>query len=131
MQVLQTRYHKINFSSFGTPCTSLYGQFMVIAGLGHLEYRFGVPERVDKHNIVSEDETVIISVRDVEDVPNDVDIATVGRVETFPNKYPADYIYLYEIEQDNIEDEDVKKEISEAYDKVGATAKLTGKQKWL
>ena len=41
---------------------------MVIAGLGHLEYRFGVPERVDQHKVVSEDETVIISVRHTEDV---------------------------------------------------------------
>ena len=100
---------------------------MVIAGLGHLEYRFGVPERVDHHKVVSEDETVIISVRHTEDVPDDVDIATVGKVETFKNQYPGDYIYLYEMEEENNEDEEVKKEISEAYDKVGATAKLTGR----
>lgn len=38
-------------------------RLLVIAGLGHLEYRFGVPERVDRHQLVHEDRTCIVTVR--------------------------------------------------------------------
>ena len=93
----------------------------MIAGLGHLEYKFGVPERVAQHNLISDDETCIITVRDMEDLPVAIDISSIGKVEKFENVYPADYIYLF-----NEEEKEIKTEISAAYDKVGATAKYTG-----
>ena len=86
-------------------------------------FRFGVPERVDSHNIVKKDETCIISVRDIDDVENNDDI---GKVDKFSNKYPGDYIYLYKMDLEETENEDVKNEISTAYDKVGATANISG-----
>ena len=45
-------------------------KFLVIAGLGHLEYRFGVPERVDRHGLLAPERTVIVSVRSTADFPD-------------------------------------------------------------
>ena len=36
---------------------------LVIAGSGHIDYRFGVPERVDRYGLVPIDQTCIITVR--------------------------------------------------------------------
>ena len=100
-------------------------KFLVIAGLGHLEYRFGVPERVDRHGLVAPDRTVIVSVRNTADFPDhETEAESIGRVEKFEQKYPGDYIYMYTDTED--EGEDVKHEISAAYDKVGSTAKMEG-----
>ena len=99
-------------------------KFLVIAGLGHLEYRFGVPERVDRHGLVTPDRTVIVSVRNTADFPDhETEAESIGRVDKFEQKYPGDYIYMY---TDDDEGEDVKNEISAAYDKVGSTAKMEG-----
>ena len=99
-------------------------KLLVIAGLGHLEHRFGVPERVDQHNIISEDETCIITVRDVADLATDQPLQGLGKVEMFDIQYPGDYIFLY---KELPEEADTKVEISAAYDKVAQTAKIEGK----
>ncbi len=36
---------------------------LVIAGSGHIDYRFGVPERVDRYGLVPKDQTCIVTVR--------------------------------------------------------------------
>ena len=46
-------------------------KLLVIAGLGHLEHRLGVPERVDQHQIISQEQTAIITVRDMADLPSE------------------------------------------------------------
>ena len=38
-------------------------KFLVIAGSGHIDYRFGVPERVDSFNLIPKEETIILTVR--------------------------------------------------------------------
>ena len=98
-------------------------KLLVIAGLGHLEYRLGVPERVDRHDILSREEAAIITVRDIADLPSQESLEGLGRVEQFEFSYPGDYILLYE---DPPEAEDVKEEISAAYDRVAQTANLEG-----
>ena len=98
-------------------------KFLVIAGLGHLEYRFGVPERVDLHDIMAKDETCIITVRDMADLPNEEPLEDLGKVDRFEVSYPGDYILLY---SDVPEETDLKEEIAAAYDKVAHTAKLEG-----
>jgi uncharacterized iron-regulated protein len=37
--------------------------FLVIAGSGHIDYRFGVPERVDRYGLVPRERTGIVTVR--------------------------------------------------------------------
>ena len=59
----------------------------------------------------------------MEDLPSAIDISSIGKIEKFENVYPGDYIYLY-----NEEEKEIKTEISAAYDKVGATAKFTGRE---
>ena len=103
-------------------------KLLVIAGLGHLEYRLGVPERVDQHNILSQEESVIITVRDLADLPSQEHLQDVGRVDQFDVSYPGDYILLYEDPPEAPETEAVKEEISAAYDKVANTASLEGEQ---
>ena len=98
---------------------------LVIAGLGHLEHGFGVPERVERHNMMAEDQSCIITVRDIADLDTDQPLEGLGKVDVFEVQYPGDYILLYE---DPPEESDVKEEISAAYDKVAETAKLEG---WL
>ena len=96
---------------------------LVIAGLGHLEHGFGVPERVDRHNMMAEDQSCIITVRDIADLDTDQPLEGLGKVEVFEVQYPGDYILLYE---NPPEESDVKEEISAAYDKVAETAKIEG-----
>ena len=71
-------------------------KLLVIAGLGHLEYRLGVPERVEQHNILSQEESAIITVRDLADLPSQEHLQGLGRVDQFEFSYPGDYILLYE-----------------------------------
>ena len=88
--------------------------------MGHLDHRFGVPERVDSHSIVSRSETCIITVRDVDNEPENVHACQIGRVERFGEKYPGDFIFLFSSSE--AEQEEIKSEISAAYDKVGSSA---------
>ena len=92
----------------------------MIAGLGHLEHRFGVPERVDSHNVIAREQTCIISVRDTQDLAKDIEDSQVGRVDKFKEAFPGDYIYLYDSDDSNVKDE-----ISAAYDKVDANSDLS------
>ena len=98
-------------------------KLLVIAGLGHLEYRLGVPERVDQHQIISRDQSAIITVRDLAEIPSQEHLEGLGRVDQFDFSYPGDYVLLYE---DPPEAEDVKEEISAAYDRVAHTANIEG-----
>ena len=98
-------------------------KLLVIAGLGHLEYRLGVPERVDRYDILPREEAAIITVRDIADLPSREHLEDLGKVEQFEFSHPGDYILLYE---DPPEAEDVKEEISAAYDRVAQTANLEG-----
>ena len=101
-------------------------KLLVIAGLGHLEYRLGVPERVEQHNILSQEESAIITVRDLADLPSQEHLQGLGRVDQFEFSYPGDYILLYEDPPEAPQTEAVKEEISAAYDKVAGTASLEG-----
>ena len=98
-------------------------KLLVIAGLGHLEYRLGVPERVDRHDILSQEKAAIITVRDIADLPSQEHLQDLGRIDQFDFSYPGDYILLYE---DPPEADDVKEEISAAYDRVAQTANIEG-----
>ena len=95
----------------------------MIAGLGHLEHGFGVPERVDRHHLIEENQSCIITVRDRADLDTDQPLEGLGKVDMFEVQYPGDYILLYE---DTPEESDVKEEISAAYDRVAETAKIEG-----
>ena len=97
---------------------------LVIAGLGHLEYRLGVPERVDQHQILPRDQSAIITVRDVADLPSQDNLQGLGKVDQFEFSYPGDYVLLYEHPPED--PPEVKEEISAAYDRVAGTASLEG-----
>jgi len=124
-------------------------RFLVICGSGHCEYRFGVPERVDKTNVISMDETCIISTRHMDHYeiswasstcdPQEVDVPLVDgpfeKVEAFETPFPADLIFFYggddapsepTKDEPSNEDERIKGEIADAYDAVGDTAHLPG-----
>ena len=101
-------------------------KLLVIAGLGHLEYRLGVPERVDQHQIISQEQTAIITVRDMADLPSQDHLEGLGKIDQFEFSYPGDYILRYEDPPEAPEAEDVKEEISAAYDKVAHTASIEG-----
>jgi len=99
-------------------------KFLVIAGSGHVDYRFGVPERLDRMNIFPRDQTCIITVRDGAEVEC-IENREFGKVERFENCYPGDYVFIYEEDVPD-EDDQVKQEISAAYDKVASTAQISG-----
>ena len=71
---------------------------------------------------------MFLIVRDQESLPRDVEMDSIGRVDKFSRQYPGEYIYLYRDGEEDREEaeDDVKTEISAAYDKVGATAQLQG-----
>merc|ERR1719167_76953 len=85
-------------------------KFLVIAGTGHIDYRFGVPERLDKMNLVPKSDTCIITVRNGADVDYHEN-EEFGKVSKFETNYPGDYVLLYEDEEEN-DDDVVKNEIS-------------------
>jgi len=99
-------------------------KFLVIAGTGHIDYRFGVPERLDKMNLVPKSDTCIITVRNGAEVDYHEN-EEFGKVSKFETNYPGDYVLLYEDEEEN-DDDVVKNEISAAYDKVASTAQISG-----
>ena len=102
-------------------------KLLVIAGLGHLEYRLGVPERVDRHDILSQEKAAIITVRDIADLPSQEHLQDLGRIDQFDFSYPGDYILLYEDPPEAVEAPEVKEEISAAYDRVAHTASIEGR----
>jgi len=102
-------------------------KFMVIAGSGHVDFRFGVPERLDRFNLMPRDQTCIITVRDGAEVEF-IENQEFGKVDKFENTFPGDYIFLYDedIEKTVEDGEVVKNEISAAYDKIASTAQISG-----
>merc|ERR1712106_63119 len=107
----------------GMERSGLGDKFLVIAGSGHVDYRFGVPERLDRLNLLPRNETCIVTVRDGAEVDFEEN-HEFGKVDKFENCYPGDYVLIYE---DDVEDGDqVKNEISAAYDKVASTAQISG-----
>jgi arsenite methyltransferase len=108
-------------------------KFLVIAGNGHLLHYCGVPERVFRDNtdltaqsclVISESTTS----HDVGDTADD----TITMRKALRSRFgeegsnPADYVYLYEIPQQLLEEWSVKEETKNAYDRVGETANLPG-----
>jgi len=151
-------------------------RILVICGAGHCEYRFGVPERVDAAAVMPKDQSCVISTRHVDHYEidwksdelnaTDDDVPLVlGRegpfenVEEFETKHPADLIYFYEDEENDLDEsaranydsegkteaveaaskdnahapssnpDQIKSEIADAYNQVGQTAHIEGDSK--
>ena len=60
------------------------------------------------------------------DLPSQDHLEGLGKIDQFEFSYPGDYILLYEDPPEAPEAEDVKEEISAAYDKVAHTASIEG-----
>jgi len=108
---------------------SIEDKFFIICGSGHLEYGFGVPERLD--SVVNRKDTCSITARQLEETEGDLESKQLRDaliVEEFGpnNKFPSDIVFLYQDDMENIEDEEIKAEIAEAYNKVGDTANRKG-----
>jgi len=102
-------------------------KFLVIAGSGHVDFRFGVPERLDRMNLFPKDQTCVITVRDGSQVEYRENME-FGKVDKFENCFPGDYVFIFNSEKEDSDDKDnqVKQEISSAYDKVASTAQISG-----
>jgi len=105
--------------------TDTSDKFLVLAGAGHIDYRFGVPERVDSLNLVPKEETLILTVRD-KDALTFTENSDLLKIEAFDSKFPGDVVLLYEQQS---EDENLKEEIRAAYEKVASTAHKSGNLK--
>ena len=131
-------------------------KFLVIAGNGHLLHYCGVPERVLRENpemaadtclVISEnttsDSVMGNNMEDKEENLNECKMdqfkkkedTTVGDVSVSAflqsrfgreGSNPADFMYLYEIPEEIIQEREVKEETKNAYDKVGETAAIPG-----
>jgi len=129
-------------------------KFLVIAGNGHLLHYCGVPERVLRENpemaadtcLVISENTTSDSLMGTNTGDNDDNFDTVdndeeskhddgkgGDVSAFlqsrfgrEGSNPADFMYLYEIPEEIIQEWEVKDETKNAYDKVGDTANIPG-----
>mmetsp|Transcript_8957 Transcript_8957/g.21871 ORF Transcript_8957/g.21871 Transcript_8957/m.21871 type:complete len:632 (-) Transcript_8957:78-1973(-) len=126
-------------------------KFLVIAGNGHLLHYCGVPERVLRENpemaadtcLVISENTTSDSIMDkntgdddnMENSDTDSDIKNDDSkgVSAFirsrfgrEGSNPADFMYLYEIPDEIIQEWEVKEETKNAYDQVGETANLPG-----
>lgn len=126
-------------------------KFLVIAGNGHLLHYCGVPERVLRENpgmaadtcLVISENTTSNSIKgdnpggdeNLDDSEKGEDIRTDDskNVSAFlqsrfgrEGSNPADFMYLYEIPDEILQEWDVKDETKNAYDKVGETANLPG-----
>ena len=104
-------------------------KFVVIAGSGHLEYGFGVPERLD--SVVSKNDTCSITARQLEENEGDLEskhLRDALIVEEFGpnNKFPSDIVFLYQDDMADDIGEEIKAEIADAYNKVGDTANKKG-----
>jgi len=146
-------------------------RLLVICGAGHCEYRFGVPERVDEAEVVPKEQSCVISTRHVDHY--EIEWPTGGvseeqiplipgneqpfeNMESFETKHPADLIYFYDDEEEEIKEapptagesstladshaipnddsatsskDQIKTEIADAYDLVGQTAHIEGDSK--
>ena len=81
-------------------------KFVVIAGSGHLEYGFGVPERLD--SVVSKNDTCSITARQLEENEGDLEskhLRDALIVEEFGpnNKFPSDIVFLYQDDMGGLE----------------------------
>lgn len=108
-------------------------KFLVIAGNGHLLHYCGVPERVfrDNSDLTAESCLVISESTMSDDVEGAADeeltMRTVLRSRFGEEgSNPADYVYLYEIPKQLLDEWSVKEETKNAYDRVGETANLPG-----
>jgi len=120
-------------------------KFLVIAGNGHLLHYCGVPERVLRENpemaadtclVISEDTTsnkLMGSGKqccphdDSDNNSKDGNIAAFLRSRFGrEGSNPADYMYLYEVPKDILDEWKVKEETTNTYNKVGDTANIPG-----
>lgn len=67
---------------------SPFQKHLVILGLGHMEYGFGVPERTGSPSIT-------ITVRDMDEYELGEDWEGEDRFEEVGGKVPADYVVFY------------------------------------
>ncbi len=103
-------------------------KFLVIAGNGHLLHYCGVPERVLKaHPELAMDSCLVISESTDASTLDDSQLS-VSLIDRFGKEgsNPADYVYLYEIPEEVLNEWQVKEETQKAYDKVGESAALPG-----
>ena len=102
--------------------------FYIICGTGHMQYGFGVPERIWAANEALKNSTSMIVAYESDDVSFEEDKETLEN--TFGTELsPADYCFLFPQHQEEEEGEDVKGETAAAYDKVGDTAHREGNLK--
>lgn len=103
-------------------------KYLVIAGNGHLLHYCGVPERVlEEHPQLAKDSCLIISESTDASAFNESKIAASLTDRFGKEGYnPADYVYLYQIPQEILNEWQVKEETQKAYDQVGETAALQG-----
>ena len=95
----------------GVETSGLKDKFLVIAGSGHLDFRFGVPERLDRLNLVPKNQTCIVTVMDGAEVEFKEN-QEFGKVHKFENAYAGDYVFIYDDSLEEHEDgEEVKSEI--------------------
>ena len=105
----------------GQPDTTYY----VICGMGHMQYGYGVPERIWAANEALKQSTSMVVAYELDGVKFDVDKEHL-EAQFGTEVSPADYCFLFESAQ---EEEDVKGETAAAYDKVGDTAHREGNLK--
>lgn len=103
-------------------------KFIAICGSGHCEYGFGVPERVNASGVIGKEETLTVTVRNGDSYPWDqADEEFSENFEAFQDDQnlllPGDFIFFYGTRSN---EDQIKKEIASAYDKVGETANRQG-----
>jgi SAM-dependent methyltransferase/uncharacterized iron-regulated protein len=117
--------HKVNTLIEKSPSQD---RFLVIAGNGHLLHYCGVPERVlNEHPALAKDSCLVIS-----ESMDGSDLDETKLPEVLTDRFgkegsnPADYVFLYEIPPEILDEWHVKEETQKAYDKVGESAALPG-----
>ena len=96
--------------------------YYVICGTGHMQYGYGVPERIWAANETLKQSTSMVVAYEADGVKFDVDTEHL-EVNFGTELSPADFCFLF---ADTKEEEDVKGETAAAYDKVGDTAHREG-----
>jgi ubiquinone/menaquinone biosynthesis C-methylase UbiE/uncharacterized iron-regulated protein len=109
-------------------------RMLIVCGIGHMLYSHGVPERMISNGINPKDimRVACIPTTNKYIVSGDVDtkedvISLLHESFGGPENDAADICFIYEDDYDSEEDEEmIRAETREAYDKVGSTAHLSG-----
>lgn len=129
--------HKVNLLYEQDPESN----YLVIAGMGHLQHNMGVPERIfAKFPNLIDESALIVSYESDETIDTFASeqeiLAGIESNYGPPGANPADYLYIYEDPANNDYDDEeeqkaseVKNETADAYNKVGETASNPGNLK--